>query len=84
MEGTGSASPYRAEHYERWHGLLRGALGEIPGIADSGYTAHALLAVIRADLVEHLVDQERMSCEQVWAHLADFTARVLGTGASQG
>ncbi|WP_406068489.1 TetR/AcrR family transcriptional regulator [Streptomyces sp. NBC_01020] len=84
LEGAGSASPYLAEHYERWHGLLRSALEEIPGPAGSGYTAHALLAAIRADLVEHLVGQERMSGEQVRAHLADFTAGVLGSGASQG
>ncbi len=77
LEGTGGDSPYAAEHYERWHGTLQAALERIPGLADSNFTAHALLAATRADLVEHLVGREGMTREQMRAHLAAFTARVL-------
>lgn len=78
LEGTGGDSPYRADHYERWHRTLRTALEQIPGLLDGGFTAHALLAAVRADLVEHLVGRQRMTREEVRAQLAAFTARVLG------
>lgn len=79
LEETGAASPYQAEHYERWHTLLRDLLERIPGTGDSGFTAHALLAATRADLVAHLATQN--SREQLRSQLADFTAAVLGTRA---
>jgi AcrR family transcriptional regulator len=79
LEGTGGDSPYAAEHYERWHGTLQAALDQIPGLTDSNFTAHALLAATRADLVEHLTGRQRMTREQMRSHLADFIARVLGS-----
>lgn len=79
LEATGTASPYQAAHYERWHNLLRAMLEQIPGLADSDFTAHALLAATRADLVEHLAGQARMPRETLRAQLASFTTRVLGS-----
>ncbi|MEW5351082.1 TetR/AcrR family transcriptional regulator [Streptomyces sp. 16-176A] len=84
LEESGSGSPYRAEHYERWHGLLRSVLEQIPGLTDSGFTAHALLAATRADLVEHLAREESVPRERARAQLAGFVARVLGSGFPQG
>jgi AcrR family transcriptional regulator len=84
LEGTGSDSPYQAAHYERWHGTLQAVLEQIPGLTDSGFTAHALLAATRADLIEHLVGQQHMPREQVRAHLAAFTARILDPRAPLG
>ncbi|MFI1017113.1 TetR/AcrR family transcriptional regulator [Streptomyces sp. NPDC020965] len=81
LEGTGGGSPYEAEHYGRWHSTLRSTLERIPGHSDSGFTAHALLAAVRADLVEHLVGQEGATPEQLRAHLAAFTERVLESRA---
>ncbi|MCZ4121945.1 TetR/AcrR family transcriptional regulator [Streptomyces sp. H39-S7] len=78
LEGAGGDSPYAAEHYERWHTTLRTALEQLPGLADSGFTAHALLAATRADLVEHLVGRQGATREQLRADLAAYTARVLG------
>ncbi|MGW1892465.1 hypothetical protein ACWCP6_19830 [Streptomyces sp. NPDC002004] len=52
LEGTGTDSPYRTDPYERWHTLLRDLLEQIPGLTDSDFAAHALLAATRADLVE--------------------------------
>ncbi|MFF3754492.1 TetR/AcrR family transcriptional regulator [Streptomyces sp. NPDC002018] len=82
LEGTGSDSPYEAAHYERWHGTLRTMLERIPGLADGDFTAHALLAATRADLVEHLVGRRGMTREQMRAHLGAFTAGVLGSRVS--
>ncbi|MGP3998806.1 TetR/AcrR family transcriptional regulator [Streptomyces sp. 8N706] len=84
LEGTGSDSPYQAEHYERWHTLLHVVLEQIPDLADSDFTAHALLAATRADLVEHLVGQKDVPREELRAQLASFTAKVLGSRPLQG
>lgn len=84
LEGGGSGSPYQAQHYERWHGLLQSVLAQLPGPTDSDFTAHALLAATRADLVEHLAGQERVPREEMRAQLANFTNSVLGSGRPQG
>ncbi|MFI2380212.1 TetR/AcrR family transcriptional regulator [Streptomyces sp. NPDC018964] len=84
LEETGSSSPYRAEHYERWHSLLRAVLEQIPGRTDSDFTAHALLAATRADLVEHLTGEEHVPRERMRAQLADFVTGVLASGPPQG
>ncbi|WP_309055738.1 TetR family transcriptional regulator [Streptomyces sp.] len=77
LEGTGSDSPYRTEHYEWWHSTLKAVLEQLPDVTDSGFTAHALLAATRADLVEHLVGRQHTSREQMRAHLAAFTHKIL-------
>ncbi|MFF3066920.1 TetR/AcrR family transcriptional regulator [Kitasatospora sp. NPDC057936] len=79
LEGTGADSPYRTDHYEQWHTLLRDLLHRLPGLADPGFTAHALLAATRADLVEHLAGERQTPRKDLRAQLAAFTARVLGT-----
>ncbi|MYX95794.1 TetR family transcriptional regulator [Streptomyces sp. SID486] len=79
LEGGGGGGLYGAGHYERWHGLLRGVLEQVPGLtADSGFTAHALLAAVRADLVEHLAGPAGVPRDELRAALAEFAARVLG------
>ncbi|MEU8471777.1 helix-turn-helix domain-containing protein [Streptomyces sp. NPDC029006] len=77
LEESGSGSPYRAEHYQRWHGLLRAVLEQIPGVADSDFTAHALLAATRADLVEHLAGQENVPRDAMRAQLRHLATRLL-------
>jgi AcrR family transcriptional regulator len=79
-EGGSSSSPYQAEHYERWHRLLRAVLEQIPGLTDSDFTAHALLAATRADLVEHLTGEGGIQREKLRAQLANFVTRVLASG----
>jgi AcrR family transcriptional regulator len=78
LEQTGSSSPYLAAHYEQWHHLLQAMLEQIPGLDDGGFTAHALLAATRADLVEYLAGHEGVPRESLRAQLASFTAGVLG------
>ncbi|MCS0604881.1 TetR family transcriptional regulator [Streptomyces sp. LP11] len=84
LEESGTNSPYQAAHYQRWHGLLRGVLEQVPGLPDGDFAAHALLAAVRADLVEHLAGRERMPRERMRERLAEFTARVLGTAPGTG
>ncbi|MEV0438512.1 TetR/AcrR family transcriptional regulator [Streptomyces spectabilis] len=78
LEEPGGGSPYRAEHYGWWHGVLRDALAAAGGVPDAEYAAHALLAAVRADLVEHLVAVEGMAPREVRDRLAAYVARVLG------
>lgn len=84
LEEGGSSSPYRAKHYERWHSLLRAVLEQVPGLTDSDFTAHALLAATRADLVEHLAGEERIPRERMRSQLANFVTSVLASGPPQG
>ncbi|MER5949927.1 TetR family transcriptional regulator [Streptomyces sp. NPDC001904] len=84
LEDSGSSSPYQAEHYERWRSLLQAVLEQIPGMTDSDFTAHALLAATRADLVEHLVGEQHISRESMRQQLASFAARFLGSVPLQG
>ncbi|MFD8937798.1 TetR/AcrR family transcriptional regulator [Streptomyces sp. NPDC059578] len=81
LEGTGHDSPYGAEHYDWWHDTLRRALERLPGFPSADFAAHALLAAVRADLVDHLVDRQHRSREQLRADLAAFTTTLL-TGPS--
>jgi AcrR family transcriptional regulator len=83
LEESGSSSPYRAEHYERWHSLLRSVLEQVPGLTDSDFIAHALLAATRADLVEHLAGEDRIPRERMRSQLANFVTSVLASGPPQ-
>lgn len=79
LEETESGSPYQADHYDRSHRLLQGMLAQIPGFTDADFTAHALLAAVRADLIERLAGHEGLSRDTMRTQLANFTARVLGS-----
>ncbi|MCY0921057.1 MULTISPECIES: TetR/AcrR family transcriptional regulator [unclassified Streptomyces] len=79
-EDAGLSSPYRAEHYGWWHEVLRTALDQVPGVRDADFTAHALLAAIRADLVAHLIDEQGVDAEGLRSSLAAYIDKVLGTG----
>ncbi|GGJ91672.1 TetR family transcriptional regulator [Streptomyces camponoticapitis] len=84
LEGAGGDSPYQADHYQRWHGMLQAILERIPGLTDSDFTAHALLAAVRADLVEHLAGQGGVPRERMREQLASFVAKVLDSRTSSG
>lgn len=81
-EDAGIGSPYQAEHYGWWHAMLRTQLEDVPGIRDADFTAHALLAAIRADLVAHLADDRKMPPEGLRSALAAYVETVLGTPAA--
>ncbi|WP_371782798.1 hypothetical protein [Streptosporangium subroseum] len=77
LEEAGSGSPYQADHYRWWHRTLRDTLRRIPGVPDDDFTAHALLAATRADLVEHLVGQDGVTAERMRSQLANYTAKIV-------
>ncbi|MFE5916512.1 TetR/AcrR family transcriptional regulator [Streptomyces sp. NPDC056468] len=80
LETSGSDSPYSTDHYDRWHALLRDLLERVPGLSGSDFTAHALLAATRADLVAYLAGQKAVPREELREQLTKFTAGVLGSG----
>ncbi|MFJ3903725.1 TetR/AcrR family transcriptional regulator [Streptomyces sp. NPDC090025] len=80
LEDSGTG-PYQAEHYARWHELLRSVLAELPGLPEPGFTAHALLAAVRADLVELLAGREAVPREELRAALAGYVERVTAPAA---
>ncbi len=49
---------------------------------DGDFTAHALLAAVRADLVEYLAGDRGLGGDELRARLAAFTARVLGAAGA--
>lgn len=77
LEEAGTDSPYRAAHYGWWHTTLRGVLEQLPGFTGSDFAAHALLAAVRADLVDHLTDRQNMPRERLRAELAAFAAKAM-------
>ncbi|MFJ7205768.1 TetR/AcrR family transcriptional regulator [Streptomyces sp. NPDC098789] len=79
-EDAGLSSPYQADHYGWWHDTLRSELAEVPGVHHADFTAHALLAAVRADLVAHLIDRQQMTPADLRAALAAHVDSVLGTG----
>ncbi|CAM5516260.1 TetR/AcrR family transcriptional regulator [Streptomyces avidinii] len=84
LEGSGADSPYRADHYDHWHALVRDLLRRLPGPPDSDFTAHALLAATRADLVAYLAGDKGVPREELRAQLAGFTAAVLDARTRRG
>ncbi|MEV0277072.1 helix-turn-helix domain-containing protein [Streptomyces sp. NPDC050610] len=54
LENAGSGSPYLSETYGPWHAQLAALLAEARGERDADFLAHALLAAVRSDLIEHL------------------------------
>ncbi|MFH8792681.1 TetR/AcrR family transcriptional regulator [Streptomyces sp. NPDC017941] len=77
LEETGAGSPYEVEHYGWWHGVVRDALADT-AVPDAGFAAHALLAAVRADLVEHLASAEGMPGRAMRERLAAYVAKVVG------
>jgi len=77
LEEAGTGSPYGAGHYDWWHDTLRGILEELPGFDGGDFAAHALLAAVRADLIDHLAYRLNIPRERLRADVAAFTAKVL-------
>ncbi|MEU5127577.1 TetR/AcrR family transcriptional regulator [Streptomyces mobaraensis] len=81
LEEAGAGSPYAVAHYGWWHDVLTDALRRLSvgaGDDDVSFTAHALLAAVRADLVEHLVGERGQDPERLRAALAAHVRRLLG------
>ncbi|MFI2711259.1 TetR/AcrR family transcriptional regulator [Micromonospora sp. NPDC018662] len=74
LENSGNGSPYRAGSYEDWHARLTVLVVDARGPGSAEYLAHALLAAVRSDLVEHLRD---WSDERWEAGLDELVRSVL-------
>jgi len=79
-QGGGGPALYAAPHYVATHQLLSRLLAEVIGPRDATWTAYALLAAIRIDLVDYLVSSEQVSRRQLRDDLRRFVARVLRQG----
>ncbi|WP_371675569.1 TetR/AcrR family transcriptional regulator [Streptomyces sp. NBC_01276] len=82
-EDAGLSSPYQAEHYGWWYEILRAELDQVPGVHGADFTAHALLAAIRADLVAHLIDDQKMTPEGLRSSLAAYIDNALGSSSDR-
>ncbi|RJQ67887.1 TetR/AcrR family transcriptional regulator [Pseudonocardiaceae bacterium YIM PH 21723] len=74
LEQGSANSPYGTANYEDWHLLIRELLGDRPA---ADFTAHALLAAVRADLVEYLTDVRGLSRAELREQLSAFADSVL-------
>lgn len=54
LESAGRGSPYDHDTYSLWHGLLAEELTAAGRGSEADFLAHALLAAVRSDLIEHL------------------------------
>ncbi|NJQ00078.1 TetR/AcrR family transcriptional regulator [Streptomyces zingiberis] len=77
LEGAGADSPYGTPQYDWAHALLRETLERLPGFHGADFTAHALLAAVRADLVAHLADRENIPRDRLRADLAAYATKAL-------
>lgn len=75
LERAGEGSPYATAGYDRWHTTLVELLAEVPG--EREFLAHALLAAVRSDLVEHL---RSLPDEEVQAGLRRLVDGVVRPG----
>ena len=84
LEETGSSSPYQAPGYATWHALLRDELAALTPAppAHPDFTAHALLAAVRADLMTHLAVEEEIPADRIREQLAAYVETVLGQALS--
>ncbi|GAB2783421.1 TetR/AcrR family transcriptional regulator [Streptomyces daliensis] len=79
LENAGSGSPYRNEGYALWHGQLAALLAEVRGERDAEFLAHALLAAVRSDLIEH-VSAGGAAPERMRDGVAALARAVLASG----
>lgn len=73
LENGGNGSPYATVMYEPWHAHLAGIVTEAHGPHDASFLAHALLAAVRSDLIEHLRDEP----DRVRSGLAALTRAIV-------
>ncbi|MGP3924059.1 TetR/AcrR family transcriptional regulator [Streptomyces sp. 8N616] len=79
LESAGSGSPYRNDTYALWHTQLASLLAEVRGEQDTDFLAHALLAAVRSDLIEHLT-ASGTSRQHIRRGVAALARAVLAAG----
>jgi AcrR family transcriptional regulator len=85
LEAAESAgSLYGSPDYRDVHALLTGLLAPDLGSRQAAWSAHLLLAAVRADLLRHLVHEDGMTTDQVRSQLKALVGQLLppdGPGA---
>ena len=76
-DGLIGGSLYQAPQYVELHALLATELARLLPADHADWTAHALLAVTRADLIDHLRLAEGMTRADLLDHLGAHLARLL-------
>lgn len=78
VEGDAPAQGlYGSADYIAVHGLLADLIAASSGSQHPGWTAHVLLAAVRADLLRHLAEVEGTSHAEIRASLKGFVERAL-------
>lgn len=68
---------YESPDYKDVHALLTGLMVPDLGTEQAPWTAHLLLAAVRADLLHHLVHEGGMTTDEVRSQLKALVARLL-------
>ena len=68
---------YESPDYKDVHALLAGLMLPDLGTEQAPWTAHLLLAAVRADLLHHLVHEGGMTTDEVRSQLKALVARLL-------
>nr|WP_173009889.1 TetR/AcrR family transcriptional regulator [Mycolicibacterium sp. P9-64] len=74
---NGATSLYSSAQYREIHDLITESLLDMDWSLNVGWTAHALLAPTRIDLIEHLATNENLSATRIAGELRGFTYRLL-------
>lgn len=81
LERLGAASPYAGGTYRWWHELVAGLVQELEGPRSRtprpSFTADALLAAVRSDLIEHQVSSEGRSPTELGEDLTSLVERLV-------
>ncbi|MDA2810888.1 TetR/AcrR family transcriptional regulator [Nocardiopsis sp. RSe5-2] len=78
LESLGGGSPYTNAAYGHWHGRVTALIAEARGPEAADFLAHALLAAVRSDLVDHLADWPDARLK---AGVEELVRSVCGRGA---
>ncbi|MGP4048459.1 TetR/AcrR family transcriptional regulator [Streptomyces sp. 2A115] len=79
-----STDPFLVDHYVWAHQALRESLVRLHGPAEADWTAHALLASLRADLIQHLIRRQGLTAEDIKRQVGGHVDRLMcnGTGCA--
>jgi AcrR family transcriptional regulator len=72
-------SLFNSPNYKNVHYLLTDLITQYKSTARASWTAHALLGAVRADLLRHLIQVEKMTSRQVRSRVATFVASTLAS-----
>ncbi|MEV0219049.1 TetR/AcrR family transcriptional regulator [Streptomyces sp. NPDC050704] len=78
--GPQSTDPFLADHYTWAHRALRESLVHLHGPAEADWTAHVLLASIRADLMQHLILRQGLTAEDLKKQVRGHVDRLMSNG----